>query len=231
MNRPTISDLARAAGVEHLDRQPHSRRLGIGPPRDDPAGSGGSRTRSASMEWGSSTRARRTRSPLSSRLPAAAIAPRMVSADGPEDPGGGASSAATITIEPVIEFADRLDPENIAARLMALGEACDAVSVIAADHPLVSQAIQTLKAKGQAGRRLHHRSVRSGPRRLRRHRQLETRSDRGLVHRPDHPRAGTGSGLHRQSPIPVPGHIGRQLSIVCPGACGPPDHRGQSPDP
>ena len=52
-------------------------------------------------------------------------------------------------VEPVIEFADRLDPENIAARLLALGEACDAVSVVAADHPLVSQAIQTLKAKGR----------------------------------------------------------------------------------
>ena len=52
-------------------------------------------------------------------------------------------------VEPVIEFADRLDPENIAARLLALGEACDAVSVVAADHPLVSQAIQTLKAKGK----------------------------------------------------------------------------------
>ena len=52
-------------------------------------------------------------------------------------------------IEPVIEFADRLDPEHIAERLMLLGEACDAVSVIAADHPLVSQAIQTLKARGK----------------------------------------------------------------------------------
>jgi LacI family transcriptional regulator len=50
-------------------------------------------------------------------------------------------------IEPVIEFADRLDPEHIAERLMLLGDACDAVSVIAADHPLVSQAIQTLRAK------------------------------------------------------------------------------------
>ena len=52
-------------------------------------------------------------------------------------------------IEPVIEFADRLDPEHIAERLMLLGEACDAVSVIAADHPLVSQTIQTLKARGK----------------------------------------------------------------------------------
>ena len=52
-------------------------------------------------------------------------------------------------IEPVIEFADRLDPEHIAERLMILGEACDAVSLIAADHPLVSQTIQALKARGK----------------------------------------------------------------------------------
>ena len=63
-------------------------------------------------------------------------------------------------IEPVIEFVDKLEPENIAARLKALGEHCDAVAVIAADHPLVGQAIQALKAQRQARRRLHHRSVR-----------------------------------------------------------------------
>src|SRR5688500_13220595 len=40
-------------------------------------------------------------------------------------------------IEPVIEFVDLLEPENIALRLRALGAACDAVSVIAADHPLI----------------------------------------------------------------------------------------------
>jgi LacI family transcriptional regulator len=52
-------------------------------------------------------------------------------------------------IEPVIEFADRLDPEYIAGRLSALGDACDAVAVIAADHPLVGQAIHALKARGK----------------------------------------------------------------------------------
>jgi LacI family transcriptional regulator len=52
-------------------------------------------------------------------------------------------------VEPVIEFADQLDPENIAARLLELGDACDAVSVVAADHPLVSQAIQSLKTRGK----------------------------------------------------------------------------------
>ena len=48
----------------------------------------------------------------------------------------------------MIEFVDKLEPENIAARLIALGDHCDAVAVIAADHPLVGQAIQALRAKG-----------------------------------------------------------------------------------
>ncbi len=52
-------------------------------------------------------------------------------------------------IEPVIEFVDKLEPENIAARLIALGDHCDAVAVIAADHPLVGQGIQALRAKGK----------------------------------------------------------------------------------
>ncbi len=52
-------------------------------------------------------------------------------------------------IEAVIEFVDRLDPETIAARLGALGARCDCVAVIAADHPLVSQAIQALRADGK----------------------------------------------------------------------------------
>lgn len=52
-------------------------------------------------------------------------------------------------IEPVIEFVDRLDPEHIAMRLLTLGDKCDAISVIAADHPLIGQTIQSLKVKGK----------------------------------------------------------------------------------
>lgn len=52
-------------------------------------------------------------------------------------------------VEPVIEFVDRLNPEHVAARLKALGDDCDAVAVIAADHPLIGQAIQALKAQGK----------------------------------------------------------------------------------
>ena len=52
-------------------------------------------------------------------------------------------------IEPIIEFVDRLEPEHIATRLKALGAQCDAVAVIAADHPLIGQAIQALKVEGK----------------------------------------------------------------------------------
>jgi len=54
----------------------------------------------------------------------------------------------TERIEPVIEFVDDLAPDNVAARLLALGERCDAVSVIAGDHPLVGDTIATLKSQG-----------------------------------------------------------------------------------
>ncbi|MGV6874206.1 LacI family DNA-binding transcriptional regulator [Pseudochelatococcus sp. B33] len=50
-------------------------------------------------------------------------------------------------IEPLVDFVDILDPQNIAGRLEALGGQCDAVAVIAGDHPLISQRIQSLKAR------------------------------------------------------------------------------------
>ena len=54
-----------------------------------------------------------------------------------------------VEIEAVVEFADRLEPENIAARLKALGDGCDASAVVAADHPLAGQTIQALRARGK----------------------------------------------------------------------------------
>lgn len=51
-------------------------------------------------------------------------------------------------VAPVVDFVDLLAPENIAARLLALGRDCDAVAVIAADHPLIGQAIRTLAEQG-----------------------------------------------------------------------------------
>lgn len=52
-------------------------------------------------------------------------------------------------VEAVIEFVDHLVPDNIAARLKALGEACNAVAVIAADHPVIGQTIQQLRVQGK----------------------------------------------------------------------------------
>jgi LacI family transcriptional regulator len=55
----------------------------------------------------------------------------------------------TAEIEAVIEFVEHLEPENIAARLSAHGQVCDATAVIAADHPLISQSIQALRRRGK----------------------------------------------------------------------------------
>ncbi|UIJ94413.1 LacI family DNA-binding transcriptional regulator [Sinorhizobium meliloti] len=52
-------------------------------------------------------------------------------------------------VDPVIDFVDLLTPENIAGRLKALGADCDAVAVIAADHPVIAQAIRELHDKSK----------------------------------------------------------------------------------
>ena len=51
-------------------------------------------------------------------------------------------------VQPVVDFVDLLTPENIAGRLQALGENCDAVAVIAADHPQIGHTIRNLKNEG-----------------------------------------------------------------------------------
>lgn len=52
-------------------------------------------------------------------------------------------------VEPLVDFVDLLEPQNIAERLEALGRRCDAVAVIAGDHPLISQTIHNLKIRGK----------------------------------------------------------------------------------
>lgn len=51
-------------------------------------------------------------------------------------------------VEPLVDFVDLLTPENIAQRLLALGRECDAVAVIAADHPVIGNAIRDLREAG-----------------------------------------------------------------------------------
>jgi LacI family transcriptional regulator len=52
-------------------------------------------------------------------------------------------------VEPLVDFVDHLTPENIAARLLALGRECDAVALIAADHPIIGQTIRELRELGK----------------------------------------------------------------------------------
>jgi LacI family transcriptional regulator len=61
------------------------------------------------------------------------------------------SAAERVTdceIDVHIEFMEELTPQNVAARLIALAETCDAVGVVAAVHPLVTQTIDKLQQRG-----------------------------------------------------------------------------------
>ncbi|MGI0523005.1 LacI family DNA-binding transcriptional regulator [Rhizobium giardinii] len=48
-----------------------------------------------------------------------------------------------------IEFLDDLSPQNVAEKMLELAETCDAIGVVAAVHPIVSQAVETLKTQGK----------------------------------------------------------------------------------
>ncbi|WP_089233617.1 LacI family DNA-binding transcriptional regulator [Tropicimonas sediminicola] len=51
-------------------------------------------------------------------------------------------------IELDLEYLDDLSPDNIAARLIDLGTSCDAVALVAAQHPRVADAIDTVAGSG-----------------------------------------------------------------------------------
>ncbi len=51
-------------------------------------------------------------------------------------------------IDAVIHYAEDLSPQNVAAKLLELGRTCQAVAVVAAVHPLVMQAVDTLQGEG-----------------------------------------------------------------------------------
>lgn len=52
-------------------------------------------------------------------------------------------------VHPEIRFIDELTPENIAQQLKELARECDSVALIAADHPLIAQAIRDLREDGK----------------------------------------------------------------------------------
>ena len=51
-------------------------------------------------------------------------------------------------VEALIRFAEDLSPQSISASLLEMGKSCQAVAVVAAVHPLVSQAVDTLQQSG-----------------------------------------------------------------------------------
>lgn len=68
-------------------------------------------------------------------------------------------------VDLVVQSLEDLTPDNVAAHIIELGQSCDAIAVVAAEHPLVSSAIDhvlgqgtpvialigTISAKGQVG--------------------------------------------------------------------------------
>lgn len=59
-----------------------------------------------------------------------------------------AASEAGVDIEVRIEFLEDLSPQNTAARALALGEECDSICITSAVHPAVIQAVETLQQRG-----------------------------------------------------------------------------------
>lgn len=59
-----------------------------------------------------------------------------------------ASRRKEVEIEPLVDYVDRLSPETIVEQLVELGRTTDAIAVIAEDHPLIAHTIDDLKMQG-----------------------------------------------------------------------------------
>ncbi|NTB97259.1 LacI family transcriptional regulator [Agrobacterium tumefaciens] len=146
MNRPTISDLASAAGVSlsTVNRLLH----GTGTVRTDTI----DRILDAADQIGfyglGALRQRKRES-----LPHRHLSFLMQQSHRPlyqmwADAIIAASARhANAVIEPHVVFEDDLTAEAVSSKLLKLGETSDAIAVVTADHPLVSQAIDALRSK------------------------------------------------------------------------------------
>jgi LacI family transcriptional regulator len=58
-------------------------------------------------------------------------------------------ATATIDGKAIVEFVDELVPSIIAARIREVGPKVDALAIVAVDHPLVNEAVETIAALGK----------------------------------------------------------------------------------
>lgn len=145
--RPTITDLARAAGVSvaTVDRVLNQRH----PVREDTA----ARVLKAARDLGFHA-SELLRQRLHEDAPARTLGFLLQKrADYFYQTLGAELAAATraataIRGRPVIEFMDELAPATIVETLLRVGPKVDALAVVAVDHPHVSQAIASLRARG-----------------------------------------------------------------------------------
>lgn len=147
MNRPTIADLARASNVSlsTINRLLH----GTGTVRGDTA----DRILEAADAigfYGLGALRERKRD----NLPHRELGFLMQQSHRPlyqmwaEALTSSALRRSDVMIEPKVVFEDDLSPEAVSANLLKMGETADAIAVVTADHPLVSQAIDELRSKG-----------------------------------------------------------------------------------
>ena len=145
--RPTITDLARTAGVSvaTVDRVLNQRH----PVREDTA----ARVLKAAQDLGfhaTELLRQRLREEVPTRTLGFLLQKRtdyFYQAFGAEL-AAATRAAVAIRGRPVVEFMDELAPGTIVEALHKVGPTVDALAVVAVDHPHVSQAIAMLRARG-----------------------------------------------------------------------------------
>ena len=144
--RPTVSDLARAAGVSvaTVDRVLNQRH----PVRE---GTADRVLRAAEAIGYHATSLLKQR--LRADAPQRTMGFLLQKRDAfyqllAEDLQAATHALTSLRGKAVIEFVSELSPATIAERLRHLGEQADAIAIVSVDHPHVSQAIEALRARG-----------------------------------------------------------------------------------
>ena len=145
--RPTIADLARAAGVSvaTVDRVLNARHRVREPTAERVLGAAEAIGYHAAALLKS--RLRTDAAGADVRLPAAA-AGRVLCAVRRRPRRSDPGALPRFRGKPVVDFAPDLSPAVVAERLLRLGESAHAVAIVSVDHPRVSDAIATLRARG-----------------------------------------------------------------------------------